>query len=151
MIVSRLLSLSPPPKKHKKGAPQHFFLTYHTMDIENTYDSLFVNISIFNDLPYDIKKHISRFYITSTASIIRECYNTHTLTNHRYCDICDSVHKYYHCEIHNCYHSLPDTWDYYFDDCTPHYYFYPIKLGKDLELNIGGQNLKKNEDRQIQI
>jgi hypothetical protein len=97
----------------------------------DTYDGLFVNVSIFDDLPYDIKKHISRFYITPTASIIRECYNPHTVTNHRYCD---SVQTYYHCEIHNCYHSLPDTRGYYLgDDHTPHYYFYPIKLGIDLE------------------
>jgi hypothetical protein len=34
------------------------------MNEETTYDGLFVNISIFNDLPFDLKRIIAKFYIS---------------------------------------------------------------------------------------
>jgi hypothetical protein len=33
------------------------------MNEDTIYDGLFVNISIFNDLPFDMKRIIARFYI----------------------------------------------------------------------------------------
>jgi hypothetical protein len=42
------------------------------MNEETTYDGLFVNISIFNDLPFDLKRIIARFYISPELIQMKE-------------------------------------------------------------------------------